>query len=90
MGSRAKPGDGAALCLLPFKSESFRYPKGLSVALWSFPCPKDIQYLDFLISPEVTDSQTLASLSVQPVFKETVALLVERAESVEAFCSSRN
>lgn len=47
-----KPGYGAALCLVPFKSESFRYPEGLPVTLWSFPCPKDIQYLGFLISPE--------------------------------------
>lgn len=56
MGSGAKPGDGAALCLLPFKSESFRYPEGHSLALWSFPCPKDIQYLGFLIISEVPDS----------------------------------
>lgn len=46
-GNGAKLGNGAALCLLPFKSQGFTYPEGHSVAVQSFPCPEDIQYLGF-------------------------------------------
>lgn len=46
-GNRAKLGASAALCLLPFKSQSFMYPEGHLVGVLSFPCPEDIQYLGF-------------------------------------------
>lgn len=46
-GNGAKLGDGAALCLLPFKSQSFRYPEGHSVTVQSFSCPEAILCLGF-------------------------------------------
>lgn len=38
-GNGAKRGDGAALCLLSFKSQGFRYPEGHLVACTELSMP---------------------------------------------------